>query len=91
VVGDLTDADTLTDAVAGVDAVVFTHGANGDAERVNYAAARGVPGGTTGEGLAVQGEQAHRPGPTSKRGSAASTSSPSSTLPWGQGVRCIRR
>lgn len=42
VVGDLTDASTLTDAVAGIDAVVFTHGANADAEAVNYGAVRNV-------------------------------------------------
>jgi uncharacterized protein YbjT (DUF2867 family) len=43
VVGDLTDADTLGDAVAGIDAVIFTHGSNGpDAERVNYGAVRNV-------------------------------------------------
>ncbi len=43
VVGDLTDATTLADAVAGIDAVIFTHGSNGaDAERVNYGAVRNV-------------------------------------------------
>ena len=37
--GDLTDAATLTTAVEGVDAVVFTHGATADRggyERVDY-------------------------------------------------------
>lgn len=41
VVGDLTDASTLADAVAGIDAVVFTHGSN-QAEAVNYGAVRNV-------------------------------------------------
>ena len=39
--GDLTRPDTLTDAVAGVDAVVFTHGSGGDGraiETVDYGA-----------------------------------------------------
>src|SRR5215212_11316888 len=39
--GDLTDATTLTAAVEGVDAVIFTHGAaggRGDYERVDYGA-----------------------------------------------------
>jgi len=46
VVGDLTRQDTLTDAVAGIDAVVFTHGsAYGDAaaaEAVDYGAVKNV-------------------------------------------------
>jgi uncharacterized protein YbjT (DUF2867 family) len=42
VIGDLTDASTLTAAVDGIDAVVFTHGDNGDAEAVNYGAVRNV-------------------------------------------------
>ncbi|MFS2030539.1 MULTISPECIES: SDR family oxidoreductase [unclassified Curtobacterium] len=45
VVGDLTDADTLTDAVRDIDAVVFTHGAaygSNDAEHVDYGAVRNV-------------------------------------------------
>ena len=45
VVGDLTQAQTLADAVAGVDAVVFTHGSHGgaaEAERVDYGAVRNV-------------------------------------------------
>jgi uncharacterized protein YbjT (DUF2867 family) len=45
VVGDLTRAATLTDAVQGVDGVVFTHGSHGsarDAERVDYGAVRNV-------------------------------------------------
>ena len=44
-VGDLTRADTLTDAVKGVDGVVFTHGSHGgarDAEQVDYGAVRNV-------------------------------------------------
>lgn len=44
-VGDLTDVGTLTDAVAGVDGVVFTHGSHGgaaEAERVDYGAVRNV-------------------------------------------------
>lgn len=46
VVGDLTRADTLGSAVAGIDAVVFTHGSrsggNAEAERVDYGAVRSV-------------------------------------------------
>ncbi|CCH88538.1 NAD-dependent epimerase/dehydratase [Modestobacter italicus] len=45
VIGDLTRADTLTEAVAGVDAVVFTHGSHGgaaEAEAVDYGAVRNV-------------------------------------------------
>ncbi|TCL88812.1 uncharacterized protein YbjT (DUF2867 family) [Curtobacterium sp. PhB142] len=45
VVGDLTRADSLRDAVAGIDAVVFTHGAaygSDDAEAVDYGAVRNV-------------------------------------------------
>ncbi|TAP28477.1 MULTISPECIES: SDR family oxidoreductase [Micrococcaceae] len=46
VVGDLTKAETLTDALADVDAVVFTHGASyGDAgasEAVDYGAVKNV-------------------------------------------------
>ncbi len=46
VVGDLTRPETLTDAVEGIDAVVFTHGARGggkaDAEQVDYAGVRNV-------------------------------------------------
>lgn len=42
VIGDLTDASTLTDAVAGVDAVIYTHGDNSNAEAVNYGAVRNV-------------------------------------------------
>jgi uncharacterized protein YbjT (DUF2867 family) len=45
VVGDLTRADTLADAVDGVNAVVFTHGSHGsarDAELVDYGAVRNV-------------------------------------------------
>jgi uncharacterized protein YbjT (DUF2867 family) len=45
VVGDLTRADTLAEAVAGIDAVVFTHGSNGrppGPEAVDYGAVRNV-------------------------------------------------
>ncbi|MBP1804396.1 SDR family oxidoreductase [Rubellimicrobium aerolatum] len=45
VVGDLTRADTLAQAVAGVDAMVFTHGTYGDpaaAEMVDYGGVRNV-------------------------------------------------
>lgn len=42
VVGDLTNASTLGSAVAGIDAVVFTHGDNSNAEAVNYGAVRNV-------------------------------------------------
>jgi uncharacterized protein YbjT (DUF2867 family) len=45
VVADLTDASTLTDAVDGIDAVVFTqgtHGGVGAAEAVDYGAVRNV-------------------------------------------------
>src|SRR6476661_2506626 len=45
VVGDLTRAETLRDAVAGVTGVVFTHGSHGDAhqaELVDYGAVRNV-------------------------------------------------
>lgn len=41
IVGDLTNADTLTEAVAGIDAVVFTHGSS-EGEAVNYGAVRNV-------------------------------------------------
>ncbi|GAA1445990.1 SDR family oxidoreductase [Leifsonia poae] len=46
VVGDLTRAETLGEAVDGVDAVIFTHGSHGDnpadAEAVDYGAVRNV-------------------------------------------------
>jgi uncharacterized protein YbjT (DUF2867 family) len=45
VVGDLTRAETLADAVDGVDAIVFTHGSNGrppGPEAVDYGAVRNV-------------------------------------------------
>jgi len=42
VVGDLTDAATLDEAVEDVDAVIFTHGDNSNAEAVNYGAVRNV-------------------------------------------------
>lgn len=43
VVGDLTRAQTLAEAVDGVDGIVFTHGSHGgadEAERVDYGAVR---------------------------------------------------
>jgi uncharacterized protein YbjT (DUF2867 family) len=45
VVGDLTRAESLAEAVAGIDAVVFTHGSNGmppGPEAVDYGAVRNV-------------------------------------------------
>lgn len=45
VVGDLTRPETLSQAVAGIDAIVFTHGTNGNpaaAEAVDYGAVRNV-------------------------------------------------
>jgi uncharacterized protein YbjT (DUF2867 family) len=42
ILGELTDAATLPDAVAGVDAVVFTHGSYRHPEAVNYGAVRNV-------------------------------------------------
>lgn len=45
VVGDLTDAGTLTDAVDGIDSVIFVHGSHGgrgEAEKVDYGAVRNV-------------------------------------------------
>jgi uncharacterized protein YbjT (DUF2867 family) len=42
VVGQLTDPSTLGDAVAGIDAVIFTHGDNSNPEAVNYGAVRNV-------------------------------------------------
>ncbi|MBI5160738.1 MAG: SDR family oxidoreductase [Micrococcales bacterium] len=42
VIGDLTDAATLSDAVNGIDAVIFTHGDNSSPEAVNYGAVRNV-------------------------------------------------
>ncbi|MFJ2980263.1 SDR family oxidoreductase [Curtobacterium sp. NPDC087082] len=42
VIGDLTDTASLHEAVADIDAVVFTHGDNGNAEAVNYGAVKNV-------------------------------------------------
>lgn len=42
VVGDLTNPATLGDAVADIDAVIFTHGDNSNGEAVNYGAVRNV-------------------------------------------------
>jgi len=42
VVGDLTDVSTLAAAVEDIDAVIFTHGDNSNAEAVNYGAVRNV-------------------------------------------------
>jgi len=55
VVGDVTRPETLTDAVPDVDAVVFTHGSNGnkaDMEAVDYGAVRNI--------LAALGDQPAR-------------------------------
>lgn len=40
-IGDLTHADTLAEALDGIDAVIFTHGSN-DGEGVNYGAVKNV-------------------------------------------------
>lgn len=42
VIGNLTDAATLREAVEGNDAVIFTHGDNSNPEAVNYGAVRNV-------------------------------------------------
>lgn len=42
VIGDLTEASTLAEAVDGIDAVVFTHGSSNEPEAVNYGAVRNV-------------------------------------------------
>ena len=42
VVGQLTDAKLLGDAVAGIDPVIFTHSDNSNPEAVNYGAVRNV-------------------------------------------------
>jgi len=45
VVSDLTDSETLGEALDGVDAVIFTHGSHGgaeEAERIDYGAVRNV-------------------------------------------------
>ena len=46
VVGDLTRPETLTAAVAGIDAIVFTHGSDGagkvGAETVDYGGVRNI-------------------------------------------------
>ncbi len=46
IVGDLTRPETLTPAVDGVDAIVFTHGSDGGgkagAEQVDYGGVRNV-------------------------------------------------
>lgn len=42
VIGDLTDATTLGEAVDAIDAVIFTHGDNSNPETVNYGAVRNV-------------------------------------------------
>jgi uncharacterized protein YbjT (DUF2867 family) len=55
VAGDLTDVDTLKEAVDGIDAVVFTHGSHGgpgQAERIDYGAVRNT--------LAALGDQPAR-------------------------------
>jgi uncharacterized protein YbjT (DUF2867 family) len=56
VVGDLTRADTLANAVSGIDAVVFTHGSNGmapGAEAVDYGAVRNVLGALAGRKVRI--------------------------------------
>ncbi|WP_024476665.1 SDR family oxidoreductase [Arthrobacter sp. CAL618] len=54
VVGDLTDSTTLTDAVANIDAVIFTHGSNSaEAEAVNYGAVRNILGALNGRQVRV--------------------------------------
>lgn len=56
VVGDLTRAETLTGAVVGVDAVVFTHGsyrAPASAELVDYGAVRNVLSALGGRGARI--------------------------------------
>ena len=46
VVGDLTHVETLAAAIDGVDAIVFTHGSDGDgkagSERIDYGGVRNV-------------------------------------------------
>ena len=54
--GDLTRAETLADAVAGIDAVVFTQGSHGgaqQAELVDYGAVRNVLGALAGAQVRV--------------------------------------
>jgi uncharacterized protein YbjT (DUF2867 family) len=62
VVGDVTRSDTLTAAVDGVDAIVFTHGSDGGgkagAERADYGGVRNV--------LAALGDRSVRIGPMTR-------------------------
>jgi uncharacterized protein YbjT (DUF2867 family) len=57
VVGDLTRPDTLTSAVDGVDAIVFTHGSDGGgkagAERVDYGGVRNVLAALNGRSVRI--------------------------------------
>jgi uncharacterized protein YbjT (DUF2867 family) len=55
-VADLTRAESLVQAIAGVDAVVFTHGTYGDpraAEAVDYGAVRNVLAALDGRGVRI--------------------------------------
>ena len=56
-VGDLTRPDTLTAAVESVDAIVFTHGSDGDgkagAERIDYGGVRNVLAALDGRSVRV--------------------------------------
>jgi uncharacterized protein YbjT (DUF2867 family) len=57
VAGDLTDPHTLTAAVAGVNAIIFTHGSDGDgkagAERIDYGGVRNVLAALDGRSVRV--------------------------------------
>lgn len=75
VVGDLTDAQTLVDAVDGVDGIVFTQGSHGgatEAEQVDYGAVRNVLDALGGEPARIAlmtaiGVTKHTPGHDWKR------------------------
>lgn len=75
VVGDLTDAQTLADAVDGVDGIVFTQGSRGgatEAEQVDYGAVRNVLDALGGEPARIAlmtaiGVTKHTPGHDWKR------------------------
>ncbi len=56
VVGELTQADTLAQAVAGVDAIVFTHGSNGgkaDTRAIDYGGVRNILGALGGRKVRI--------------------------------------
>jgi len=56
VVGELTQADTLAQAVAGVDAIVFTHGSNGDKadnRAIDYGGVRNILGALGGRRVRI--------------------------------------